>query len=307
MADDLLTTLLQRPQVAQPVPPEVQDALARQEQSTWSPARQKLIGGLEGAGEFLKGLLAGDPTDPTSSRWDRAGQVLGAGIPLWHGSPKLFGKFMFKPGARGMLRGPGVYAADNVHRAQSYQPPHRIFFKSIGDEEIDNLNTQLTIASHDINSTNRDKIWEYLQKHPQYNQEILQKMASLDPIQTKRGGYLYSVDFDADPSKLIKLTEPMSQQTPFVRSALEDVPNVTSGGRELKGLDAVNILQRNQGAFSPSDRQQELLTELVKRGLKGGTAPHTRDSFDHVVYDPESLNIKSILSSFGRTVKIPQK
>lgn len=64
------------PQIQGPqVPPELQDQMAEQEQSTWSAPVRGLANAIGGIGDFVKGYVSGDPTDPTASRANLLGQL----------------------------------------------------------------------------------------------------------------------------------------------------------------------------------------------------------------------------------------
>ena len=90
---DLLTTLFERlsgakmpvaPEQVSPEEAQLRDELVRREQAKLSGLKQRLIGGVEGAGDFISGLFS-DPTSPDFQQFSGAKKlgVLGAAAPLF--------------------------------------------------------------------------------------------------------------------------------------------------------------------------------------------------------------------------------
>ena len=325
MADSIFQALIRRPQLGpfEGVSPEVQDQLAREEQATWSPARRKLVGGIEGIGTFIKGLATGG--DPTNPDWhpgfaEEAGAALQAGLPFlgasrgavkaWHGSRKLFDKFSLDHvGKRmGTVRGPGTYLSGNRGVGEKYQPKPTPFIQSLGtkgEQYMDPVHQQLRLARDLSGSTRKEAIIESARKLNSANkfefEDLIKHLDEFpnDPVKMKPGGYLYETKLDLDPERMIDLDEKVSDQSDIIRNAFDDpryrervtVDRKTGETRPAKGSDLIKRLHvRELQGNHETDKLPELFKTLRDRGVIGsyyenGTMPNNLAGESPLAYD----------------------
>lgn len=170
------------------------------------------------------------------------------GIKAYHGSPHDFDKFSLSKigtGEGAQAYGHGLYFAENKGTAEFYKKNLSGLDLKIDGKLVkaSDLNTgeyprdlaALDIATGQDSSAFGDARW---QAEYQKARKELQGRVSLD-----KQGRMYEVSINADPEQLLDWDKPLSQQSEYVRTALQ------SAGVEAKDNGAWSVTQTPSGKW----------------------------------------------------------
>ena len=207
------------------------------------PALQEQAGPIGGSALAAAGLAAitalgeASPGGKAAGASRRFGTGEGGAIKAFHGSPHDFEEFKMSQigtGAGAQVYGHGLYFADDIEVAKSYQP------RSIKAEEMMMQRYEQAEAVQDYKTM---EAWEQAMMHETPAQiratgvDMGDKAyesafnAVADELDTfPREGALMQVNIDATPDELLDWDKPLSEQSEKVKNLIDDyAPAVTQG------------------------------------------------------------------------------